>query len=264
MSLNKEQIAKQLHVFKFEFGSYPNPLKLINNIFLENEFKQKLNLLKTNGYLDLGKIISDDLCNKISAKIDDEISNKNHIDVKDAKIYLIKYFHNLEELLNQINNENVMKIINLYFARSVFISDLDIRRVLPANLNNIKNSSSLWHKDSRGRQLKLMIYFKDVGVNDSCFSFIPKTHKKRAYGLEETRMKIDETKSEYKIKNWIAKKGNAMLFDTNLIHILRRKGSGNYRDSLTIYYTPGHYKRKIYLKNKNNLNNKIKKIMLLD
>ena len=48
-------------------------------------------------------------------------------------------------------------------------SDVDIRRVLPANYRDIHSkgkSNSDWHKDIRGKQIKIMIYLTDF--NEIC------------------------------------------------------------------------------------------------
>jgi len=122
-----------------------------------------------------------------------------------------------------------------------------MRRVMPAKdeniFSNIGYSSSSWHRDTRGRQLKMMVYLSDVGEKDSCFSFLPKTHSGN-YPRKNTYMESrfsDDSVEKMGIEriDWLGKAGEAYLFDTNLIHRLCRKPEAKLRDSFTCYFTPG-------------------------
>ena len=58
-------------------------------------------------------------------------------------------------------SDDVLSIIQNYFKKKIFISDFDIRRVLPTSYEEVLkfgSSNSDWHKDTRGRQIKMMIY----------------------------------------------------------------------------------------------------------
>ena len=53
-------------------------------------------------------------------------------------------------------------------------------------------SNSDWHKDVRGKQLKLMIYLTNVTSKDSYFSFFPKTHSKKTFDFKLSRFSKDQ------------------------------------------------------------------------
>ena len=111
------------------------------------------------------------------------------------------------------------------------------------SLHPNENSSSNWHRDARGRQLKMMIYLTDVTEEDSNFSLLPTTHhgnyaRKSTY--QESRFSDAEVKDmSISPQEWLGNAGDAQLFDTNLIHRLRRKLNSAVRDTVTFYYTPG-------------------------
>ncbi len=138
----------------------------------------------------------------------------------------------------------IVGVAERYFRRAPYLADVDLRRVAPVDhkdLGPAHVSSSTWHKDTRGRQLKLMIYLSDVAEHDSNFAFVPGSHLERysrAGRFDESRL-TDEEVAGAKVHEWYGHAGDAMLFDTNLIHRLRRKGGAAVRDSVTYYYTPG-------------------------
>ena len=255
-------MLKKIKTIKTELLTLPNPIRLLYLKLINNKYKKQIFLLKQNGYIDLGKILTDKMCDQISHNINKEIKNENYENISKSKIYIIKNFVGLEDLINSIFTDNIENIISGYFSRKVFLSDFDIRRVFPTDYSNLKSSSSNFHKDGRGRQIKLMLYLSDVEIKDSYFSFIPKTHKTRKYGLDQSRIKDNEIKNLKNITiNWLGKKGSAMLFDTNLIHKLNRNNNATIRDSITLYFTPGQHRRILTFKNFNLLNPSIKNII---
>lgn len=139
----------------------------------------------------------------------------------------------------------VIALVERYFGRRPYLADVDMRRIPPKDMAELEKkgySSSNWHHDTRGRQLKMMIYLTDVGESDSNFALLPSTHG--AYRRKNEHMESrfsDEEVDAMQIKplEWYGMAGEAMLFDTNLIHRLRRKPTANTRDSITFYYTPG-------------------------
>lgn len=143
-------------------------------------------------------------------------------------------------------------IIERYLQRRIFLADVDVRRVPPMDMSEVDRragtktvgtTSSHWHRDIRGRQVKVMLYLTDVGENDSNFAFVPGTHAGhyvRPQHVEESRFTDEWIKSSGMTPiECYGPAGLAMVFDTNLIHRLRRKSTGVVRDSVTFYYTPG-------------------------
>jgi hypothetical protein len=143
-------------------------------------------------------------------------------------------------------------IVERYLRRRIFLADVDLRRVPPmpmsevdrrAGTKGVGTTSSHWHRDIRGRQVKIMVYLTDVGEADSNFAFVPGTHRGhyvRPRRVEESRFTDAWMQSSgLQPVECYGPAGLAMVFDTNLIHRLRRKASGTVRDSVTFYYTPG-------------------------
>jgi ectoine hydroxylase-related dioxygenase (phytanoyl-CoA dioxygenase family) len=108
-------------------------------------------------------------------------------------------------------------------------------------------TSSHWHRDIRGRQVKVMLYLTDVTERDSNFAFLLGTHKNsyvRPRRIEESRFNEEWViSSGIKPVECYGQAGTAMIFDTNLIHRLRRKPGSAVRDSITFYYTPSQETR---------------------
>ena len=223
-----------------------------NKYFVDDDLlKLKLAELRLQGYTSIDGLLSEEELKTISIKINKAFSGKtSDIDVNwsDKSKYWVT--HNplmLDSTLVKIAlNSRCLAIAERYFGRKPYLADVDMRRILPADMNVIQQSgysSSNWHRDTRGRQLKMMIYLTDVGINDSNFSFIPGSH------ISAFRRKLNYMASRFsdaevvdaKINpiEWFGKAGSAMLFDTNLIHRLRRKSKARLRDSITFYYTPG-------------------------
>lgn len=147
-------------------------------------------------------------------------------------------------------------IAERYLRRRVLLADTDMRRVPPMEMRDLDQragtkavgyTSSHWHRDIRGRQLKVMFYLTDVTEKDSNFAFLPGTHKispVRPRHVEESRFN-----EEWVVSSGVTPiecyglAGTAMVFDTNFVHRLRRKPGGAVRDSVTFYYTPGQETR---------------------
>lgn len=151
-------------------------------------------------------------------------------------------------------NSMCLGVAERYFRRKPYLADVDMRRIPPVDMENIQSggySSSNWHRDTRGRQLKMMIYLTDVTESDSNFSFIPESHIgafRRKYDFMSSRFSDAEVCNKNKSPiEWYGKAGSAMLFDTNLIHRLRRKPASKVRDTITFYYTPGQNTRHLMI-----------------
>lgn len=143
-------------------------------------------------------------------------------------------------------------VVERYLRRRILLADVDVRRVPPmamseldrrAGTEGIGYTSSHWHRDIRGRQVKIMIYLSDVTENDSNFVFLPGTHK--GYQTRPRRGDPRRVSDAWVESSGIrpveccGAAGTVMVFDTNLVHRLRRKASAAARDSVTFYYTPG-------------------------
>ena len=249
-----KEIFKNLHLVKNEIMTIPSFFhinKYENQRDLENH-----KFLKKNGYLPLGKIIKDETIEIINNKITEKINSNKASYLEKQKIWKISFLDDFENHLQEIIDISTIHLISNYFKRNFYLSDVDIRKVLPAKFEDISNmgkSNSDWHKDVRGRQLKIMIYLSNVGQKDSFFSFIPRTHNKRTYDFNKSRFEPNKVNLKNE-KKWFDFKGHAMIFDTNITHRLNRQVTSSLRNSLTLYFTPGQSLRKIFSGNYKNLN----------
>ena len=228
----------------------PNPffnLKKLDVASINNS-----NRISKYGYVHLGNVLSNDKILSIRKKIDNIVlSQKSNFNDKNL-YHLIPNPLMIKEFFDLACSPVFSNIAKAYFKREVYISDVDSRRIPPVSLKQVEEkglSSSNWHQDVRGRQVKLMVYLTDVDKNDSNFSFFPKTHlNNMPSNFKESRYNDNSFNS--KSVEWYGKAGDAMMFDTNIIHRLRRSPKGRVRDSLTLYYTPGQYLNKIKIDSK--------------
>lgn len=236
------------------------------SIFYKNKYsyddawlKIRLAELRTHGYTSIDGLLSEEVLRAISIKINEGVSGcASNIDISwndQSKYWVINNPLMLDPNLVRIALDlRCLAIAERYFGRMPYLADVDMRRIPPVDMKVVQESgysSSNWHRDTRGRQLKMMIYLTDVGANDSNFSFIPGSHTsayRRKLGFMESRLTDEEVaRMNKKTIEWYAKAGSVMIFDTNLIHRLRRKVGGNVRDSITFYYTPGQNTRQLKL-----------------
>ena len=228
--------------------TFPNPF------FDSGKIDEKANLaaaqIRKSGYMSLGKVVSDNDLIKIRQVIDSMVNQGKSKYSETSLYHLIPSPLLIKEFFDLANLPLIVQTAEAYFKRKVFLADVDSRRIPPVSMEQVQSnglSSSNWHRDTRGRQVKMMIYLTDVGEEDSNFSFYPNTHNKVTYGYDNSR--FDEEFSKSQPIEWYGKAGDAMMFDTNIIHRLRRKALGRVRDSITFYYTPGQQLRKIEINN---------------
>lgn len=216
---------------------FTSPKLFFKNKFVIDDISLniKLDELKLNGYTSIEGLLSLEELKDIGIKINKAVSGEMpNIDIQwndKVKYWVIQNPLVLDpSLLKSALSTMCLGIAERYFRRMPFLADVDMRRIPPADMESIElsgYSSSNWHRDTRGRQLKMMIYLTDVGENDSNFSFLPGTH------ISAFRRKLKYAASRFSDAEvagmqiapmeWYGKAGSVMLFDTNLIHRLRRK-----------------------------------------
>lgn len=240
--------------------NFINFVNFSNYSRIDTENVQKINFLKKNGYLDLGTVLNKDLCKSLSERISYEINIKNASYIEKTKFHKIDKIDSFVDILDIILNRNLINLISSYFRKKIYFSDFDLRRIYPVDYKNIKSqthSPADWHKDTRGSQLKIMVYITNVTSNDNYFSFIPGSHFEHCEDYLKSRYSDESINNQNEIK-WIAEAGSAMLFDTNIIHRLNRKLESSIRDSFTFYFTIGQHLHKI-IDNKDLIKNKLLK-----
>ena len=248
-----------LNQLKIKFYQHKlNFLTLKNPFFkIDQNTKNKLKGLNYNGYFYVGNVLSSENIAKLKKIIDLKIDNCEAKFIEEQNIWKISKLDDFEYILTKIFTQNLHDLIKSYFQRNIYLSDFDIRRVLPTTVSAVRKygkSNSDWHKDIRGKQIKIMIYLSNVTKQDSYLSLIPKTHHVKTYDFNESRLN-DNYVEKKKIYNFLANEGDAILFDTNIIHRLNRQPLAAVRDSITFYFTPGQSLKKIF---KNNLSLKLK------
>lgn len=228
----------------------PNPFFNLKRLDVESINNSKR--ISKYGYVSLGNILSNDKILSIRKKIDNIILSKKSTFNEKNLYNVIPNPLMIKEFFDLACNPVFSNIAKAYFKRESYLSDVDSRRIQPVSLKTVEEkglSSSNWHRDIRGRQVKMMIYLTDVDKNDSNFSFFPKTHLNNFIHSFKGSRYNDNSFNEKPVE-WYGKAGDAMMFDTNIIHRLRRKPNGRVRDSLTLYYTPGQFLKKIKIDSK--------------
>lgn len=148
---------------------------------------------------------------------------------------------------------DLIHLVGDYFRRTPLLYDADFRRVLPLDLAGHERehatfakgySSSHWHHDTHGREIKVMIYLTDVGPDDQNFAYCLGSHTGfRSTRYEKSRFTEQTVEARrLKILDCYAPAGTAIAFDTNGIHRLRRRKTRT-RDCVTFYYHPGRFGR---------------------
>ncbi len=205
--------------------------------------------LEQQGFASLGSIVTSTELSEIRSAIDAAV-RKQRSDVAAKWSDKVQYTQILSPL--RLHNTLVamaahpmaLAVAESYFRRQPYLADVDLRRVEAVSMKALGSehvSSSTWHRDTRGRQLKLMVYLTDVAETGSNFSLIPGSHRghyRRKSTYMESRVRDLEVDGLQTLE-WYGAAGDAMLFDTNVIHRLRRKAGAAVRDSITYYYTPG-------------------------
>ena len=165
-----KKILKNFHLVKNEIMTIPSYFHI--NKYENQRDLENYKFLKKNGYLPLGKIVKDETIEIINNKITEKINSNKASYLEKQKIWKISFLDDFENHLQEIIDISMIHLISNYFKRNFYLSDVDIRKVLPAKFEDISNmgkSNSDWHKDVRGRQLKIMIYLSNVGQKDSFF-----------------------------------------------------------------------------------------------
>lgn len=222
-----------------EVLSLPNPFHRSN---LGKERQDVSQQLVTIGSCAAPLELSKEQAEKLVASIDDCPDYKE----TDQQYRVYERPLDIDEMILDIAlAEENLCVVDHYFKRTSILADIDVRVVRPAPPEDIRGlseglSSSAWHRDIRGRQIKIMYYLTDVRPGETCFEYIPSTHWKRTYDYNESRIPcIAPEHGKARPRYWASPKGQGMIFDTNLIHRLRRSTIGTPRYSVTFYYTPG-------------------------
>ncbi len=212
--------------------------------------------LRQNGMTSIPGFVAPDRLAAIRDAIEDAFAgNRPEVKIDDNPVggNMIGYIREplllCDEMVALALAPDFLNIVGRYLRRRPILADVDLRRVYPTSMDHLGEinetirkgrSSSNWHYDNRGRQVKVMIYLTDVGPDDQNFAFCPGTHR----GLKFSRPALTRFPDDHiervvpGIQEIYAAAGTALIFDTRAIHRLRRKPT-QMRDTVTFYYHPG-------------------------
>jgi Phytanoyl-CoA dioxygenase (PhyH) len=221
--------------------------------FTTAEATRLLDQLRREGLILLPGFLSAEELTRVRASLDEAFS---HLDVSriefrpDHKYYAcLQPLRLCPEIADAAIDGDLLKLAGACFRRTPFLSEADFRRVLPLDMTVHERenekfargySSSHWHHDVHGRELKVMIYLTDVGPGDQNFVYLIGSHKGfRSARYEATRFSDQQVDNMNHTRlECYAPAGTAIVFDTNGIHRLRRFNTRS-RDSVTFNYHPG-------------------------
>lgn len=141
----------------------------------------------------------------------------------------------------------ILELVRGYFRRDAWLVECDYRQTDPLDLHQHERedpkyamgySASHWHYDTRGKQIKAMIYLGDVGPGDQNFVYCPGTHRGWHRSDYASSRKTDAQMEGTRAIEVYAPRGTLILFDTNGIHRQRRTLKSA-RHSMTFNYAPG-------------------------
>ena len=222
-----------------------------------------VNQIKNTGAYNAGEIVPKAVCRELSAEMDKAFSGERsdlayRINERTGIGHILNPLGLHPAVLKYATHPFLLAVIERYLGRRIYLADIDLRLVPPMPMSEVDHrsgtkelgyTSSHWHRDIRGHQVKVMIYLTDVGERDNNFAYLPGTHKgyqNRPRKVENSRF-TDEEVSSYpaEIVECYGAAGTTLIFDTNPIHRLRRKSDSSTRYSITFYYTPGQELRKL-------------------
>lgn len=213
-----------------------------------SDIKSEVSDLNGQGYTSVGQLFSPKECQEIRDEITARIGTGKARFTETSNYHVVQSPLTLHRAIEKLLEGPIPRIAEAFFRRQLFLSDVDCRRVYPCTAEEIHAmgpSSSNWHKDIRGRQIKMMVYLTDVGPQDSTFAFVPGSQNHRTFIYSESRFSDTEIKAIGTPIDWTDPEGTGMLFDTNIVHRLTRRATAAVRDTLTLYFTPGQSLHKI-------------------
>ncbi|MFT5519435.1 MAG: hypothetical protein ACI9IA_000015 [Enterobacterales bacterium] len=264
----KIKLLRRLYQYYLDIFVYgPNYFRKNLVVDRSDETKNKLLELNDKGFLQVNSQFSKDYIDKLKDKIDKEIQGcaANHGQAVYSELQKYYTFTNPflldDALLYYATHPDLYSLLERYFNNKVYLADVDLRVIPPTEIKdveaNVKEkhglshySSSHWHYDIRGKQVKVMVYLSDVSRIDSKFMCVLGTHKsgEKSLDYEKSRFEDAEVDAMGKEKvECLGEVGSAYLFDTNIIHRLNRSNKGNVRYSITFYYTTGRHLRELYV-----------------
>jgi hypothetical protein len=221
--------------------------------------------LKSQGFSVVKNLYNNDYCDLAVDEIEQAVKNEKIKKISEESegvgndIRLFK-FENISKTALQFSMNNILSEL----ASSYFGSKVKTHFVLAGKLSydsiRISNSGGGWHRDSDSKQIKVIVYLDDVNSNNGPLQLISRSRK-----FDSKRRKHKFNDFFYFIKNFIkngkllpprysdesilssfnkdqiheitARKGDAIIFDSSLIHKGKNIEKG-VRFSFTNYYFP--------------------------
>lgn len=170
--------------------------------------------IKLNGFVNLGDcgISVGDAAKVLSDTFENSCFERN-------RLMSLNNTMKLEALNLYLQNEKIVEVVQSYIGANARFDRLWCYRI-PSTMKQTGLSGD-WHHDRVGKRLKMFVLLHDVTDADRPMELISGSHvgTKRRFGFRGSRM--SETSPEYekeKVRKLMGRKGDIILFDTNLMH----------------------------------------------
>jgi hypothetical protein len=208
---------------------------------------------KRNGFLTLGKLLSDDDVKRFVAAFD-----RNRRDFggfwSGNGIWQSVHCHQLltaPEFDEIIRHPAVLNCLNGLFGGAVCFSEISLRHMGPYNGEPLSGMTSWdgsvgqrWHRDGGGRfiwpehelrlgYVQLMVYLTDVSEETHSFAISPET-------ADEELLESEEQLDRGGARDLYGGAGTAILFDATSLHTVTLRPTQSERKSVQIYYGHRH------------------------
>tara|TARA_B100001057_G_scaffold495701_1_gene595341 strand:- start:327 stop:1130 length:804 start_codon:yes stop_codon:yes gene_type:complete len=235
---------------------------------IKKNFKTNKNdIFNKQGFLIVKNFLSKSKCNEVIKKLRNirNIRKKNSLYIGDAKTEVIfNFFYEDPSLLKLISNKTIdnfmKKVIDKYYVLQVSSA----RNAIYSTKNEKIAAGYRWHKDNRFINKKnvkptllysIIICLDDFNELNGATEYIPDTHN--TYEI------FKRHQNKKKIKKILAKKGDLVFVNGNLLHRVGKNLQQNTtRWSIFAFYTPWWIKPSINFKKL--MSKHAKKLSVLD
>ncbi len=215
--------------------------------------KEEYDFFKENGYLTLGKLLSDDEVTRFAELFDRNRSQYERF-WRSNVIWQSSHCHQLltaPEFDEIIRHPTVLEHLQLLFGGEVCFSEISLRHMAAYDGERIEGITSWegtvghrWHRDGGGRfiwpehalrlgYVQLMVYLTDVNEETHSFAISPEAADEELLG-GEAQLARGGTHDVYGCA------GTAILFDASSLHTVTVRPTPIERKSVQIYYGHRH------------------------
>lgn len=173
-----------------------------------------------------------------------EIAKNRHSDNSIKKLYGNFFETNPEITLKMVANHKILDFLETIWGPFIQLDSLTLSVMPPKSKSTINDDGDFsWHRDpysylpvsgcyEKPLAVNVLIYLQDLNDNNGPFRLIPKSHREPYTVHKEKRLFPD-----IREKLLYLKKGDILIFHTNLIHSRSPNLSGELRSFLSVFYT---------------------------